>query len=114
LVGGGGGWGGGVPAKIWGGDPNAAYGIVWSDKEHTFEISQDKGAGRNLVAKDKSGKVIFDGPITTDEQIEKLPPEIRDKVKKIKVTRLEGPSTAPSSIMKKLAPREPSAGKGGI
>jgi len=87
--GGGGGWQTVSPAKLWAPQQNAAFGIVWSDKEHSFEITQDKD--RHLVAKDKSGKVIFDGPISTDEQIEKLPAEIRDKVKKIKVTRLEPP-----------------------
>jgi membrane-associated protease RseP (regulator of RpoE activity) len=95
AFGGGGGWQN-MPAKTWASDQNATYGIVWSDKEHTFEISQDKEKERHLVAKDKSGKVIFDGPIANDEQIEKLPPEIREKVKKIKVIRLEPPQSTTS------------------
>ena len=117
IVNGGGFFGGGAngfnASARWDGDPLATYGVVWSDKEHTLEISQDKANGRHLVAKDKSGKVIFDGPIATDEQVEKLPDEIRDKVKKIKVTRLQPPTTSP--VLKKLkGPLEPSAGKGGI
>jgi membrane-associated protease RseP (regulator of RpoE activity) len=82
---------------------NATYGLVWSDKEHTFEFTQDKE--RHLVAKDKSGKTIFDGPIATDEQVEKLPVEIREKVKKVKVMRLDPPPATTSPAMRtKLAP----------
>ena len=87
-----------MPAKMWlPTEQNATYGVVWSDKEHTFEISQERNKERHLVAKDKAGKVIFDGPIATDEQIDKLPVEIREKVKKIKVTRLEPPQATTTS-----------------
>jgi len=117
-------WSGGqnAPARFWAPPGSTgAYGIIWSDKEHTFEITQDKE--RRLVAKDKSGKVIFDGPIQTDEQIEKLPVEIRDKVKKIKVMRLDPPqttttTTAPAyrNTLKsfKLAPPQPQTPRGGV
>jgi hypothetical protein len=114
-----GGWSGNAPAKWAPGNSSAAYGIVWSDKENTFEITQDKE--RRLVAKDKAGKVIFEGPIQTDDQIEKLPVEIRDKVKKIKVMRLDQPkaTTVPAyrntlkSITPPASPKE-SSPRGGV
>jgi hypothetical protein len=75
---------------------DAAFELNWSDKEHRFNITQD-AAGRRLVARDKSGKQIFDGPINTDEEIEQLPAEIREKVKKLQSKWKQLPATAPGT-----------------
>jgi membrane-associated protease RseP (regulator of RpoE activity) len=70
--------------------PGAAMDIGFADKEHQFHITQGAG-GRQLEAKDTSGKLIFKGPIGTKEQLEKLPPEIREKVKRLESKWLEQP-----------------------
>jgi hypothetical protein len=57
-----------------------SFGLETSDEKHSFSISQLDGH-RNLVARDKGGKILFEGPIDTEEQIEKLPEEIRGKIR---------------------------------
>jgi hypothetical protein len=103
--GGGGGW------RLIG---DGAFGLVWSDKEHTFNITQSQGGERTLNAKDKANRTIYDGPINTDEDVEKLPKEIREKVMKLKKSRLDAPTTVPSIRMRvappQTAPLPPGAG----
>jgi hypothetical protein len=65
-------------------DTNRNATIVSSDGEQTLELSQNDGK-KNLVVKDKSGKVIFEGPIDTPEQKAKLPQGVEEKL-----TSMEG------------------------
>lgn len=83
-----GGRGGGAhpPFRIEGG----ALDIGFADKEHQFHISQGP-RGKQLEAKDKAGKLIFKGPISTKEELEKLPPEIREKLMRLETKWLERP-----------------------
>ena len=55
------------------------------DGEHDLKISTRAGK-RHLVAKDSGGKVLFDGPIDTDEQLKAVPEPIRKKVGAIHVS----------------------------
>jgi hypothetical protein len=73
---------------------DASFTLSWSDKEHQFTITQDAG-GRQLLARDKAGKQLFNGPIDTFEQLEKLPPEFREKVKKLDAKWRQGAATQP-------------------
>jgi hypothetical protein len=75
---------------------DTAFELNSSDKEHRFNVTQDAG-GRRLIVRDKSGKQIFDGPINTDEEVEKLPAEIREKVKKLQAKWKQLPATAPGA-----------------
>lgn len=59
-------------------DGNFAY----SDDEGSIEIAASKGQ-RELTVKDAKGKVTFKGPINTDEEREKLPPEVKKRLGKI-------------------------------
>lgn len=59
--------------------------VSMSDGEHSLALTADS-SGRRLVAKDGSGKVIFDGPINTREQMERVPAELRGKLKKMQAT----------------------------
>lgn len=56
--------------------------MVHSDGEHTLEVTVANG-DRRLVAKDADGKVIFDGPIQTEEQLQAVPEAIREKVSRL-------------------------------
>jgi hypothetical protein len=94
-------------------DRDASFALNWSDKEHDFSITQDAG-GRRLVAKDKSGKEIYNGPIDTPAQIEKLPAEIREKLKKLDAKWRQGPATQPASVPKLPAPPPAPKGSGGV
>jgi hypothetical protein len=71
----------------------SAGGIQWLGENGSFSISDDNG--RHLVAKDKTGKVIFDGPIDTAEQMQKVPPEIRAMIKSIQPMAATQPTTSP-------------------
>lgn len=56
--------------------------FAFSDDEGAIEIVAKKG-DRQLTVKDAQGKVVFAGPINTDEQREKLPPEVKARLKKL-------------------------------
>lgn len=51
----------------------------FADEEHGLTVTTDNN-GRRLLAKDKDGKVIFDGPINTAEEREKVPEPVRKKL----------------------------------
>jgi serine protease Do len=56
--------------------------ISYSDEDGSIEIKSDEGK-RGLTVKDASGKVTFQGPINTDEERKKLPPEVMQQLKKL-------------------------------
>jgi hypothetical protein len=70
-----------------------ATGFESKDPQHTHSISEVDGH-RTLKATDKNGKLIYDGPIDTDEQMGKLPEEIRTKVKNLPMLKA-GATTQP-------------------
>lgn len=72
--------------------------ITIADGEHTLTVSQKDGA-RHLLAADKNGKVLFDGPIATPEQKQAVPKDILKKLEMLDV-RL-GPATRPAHDPKK-------------
>jgi serine protease Do len=60
--------------------PNST--ISYSDDDGSIEIKGDDGK-RELTAKDASGKVTFQGPINTEEERRKLPPEVVKHLEKL-------------------------------
>lgn len=56
--------------------------FVYSDEEGSIEIAAAKGQ-RELTIKDAKGEVSFKGPVNTDEEREKLPPEVKQRLRKI-------------------------------
>ncbi|MBA4138256.1 MAG: hypothetical protein C0518_13150 [Opitutus sp.] len=56
--------------------------FAFSDDEGAIEINANNGE-RQLTVKDAQGKILFQGPINTDEQREKLPPEVKERLKKL-------------------------------
>ena len=53
---------------------------VASDKEGTVAVDERDGK-KHAVIKDAAGKVLFDGDVTTDADREKIPTEIRQRLK---------------------------------
>ncbi|QOV88361.1 PDZ domain-containing protein [Humisphaera borealis] len=56
--------------------------VAWDDGTVSMVIRMENGK-QTLVAKDKEGKELFNGPIDTEEQRSKLPPEVRDRMKNV-------------------------------
>jgi len=56
--------------------------ISYSDDDGSIEIKADDGQ-RTLTVKDAKGKVTFEGPINTDEERKKLPPEVKKQLEKL-------------------------------
>lgn len=56
--------------------------ISYSDDDGSIEIKADEGK-RQLTVKDAQGKVTFQGPINTEEERKKLPPEVVKQLEKL-------------------------------
>lgn len=56
--------------------------ISYSDDEGSIEIKADEGK-RELTVKDAKGKVTFQGPINTEDERKKLPPEVLKQLEKL-------------------------------
>lgn len=63
---------------------NVVSTTVWTDGEHTLTITTGgRQRGRHLLAKDKEGNVLYDGPLDNPGDREKLPTGIADKLKRM-------------------------------
>lgn len=62
--------------------------FVFSDDAGSLEVNASKGE-RKLLMKDAAGKVTFEGPINTDEQRAALPPEVKERLKKLDTVQIE-------------------------
>ncbi|MBA3849804.1 MAG: hypothetical protein C0502_07385 [Opitutus sp.] len=56
--------------------------FAFTDDEGSIDVKASKGE-RQLIVKDKAGKVLFEAPINTDEQRDKLPAEVKERLKKL-------------------------------
>ena len=59
-----------------------ALSASYEDSEHVLVLSSDE-SGRHLLAKDKQGAVLFDGPIDTPEQRKAVPEVLRPKLSQL-------------------------------
>ena len=63
--------------------------IVFSDDKG--ELKLETVAGKKIVtAKDPQGKLIFSGPVDTKEEMDKMPPEVRERFNKLEIHDLPG------------------------
>lgn len=67
-----------------------AASIVIEDAAHRMTINSKDGKKR-LRVEDKSGQVVFDGPIQTQEELGKAPTDIREKIEKMGLEHLTLP-----------------------
>jgi serine protease Do len=56
--------------------------ISYADDEGSIDIKAEDGR-RTLTVKDAKGQVTFEGPINTEEERKKLPPEVRKQLEKL-------------------------------
>lgn len=56
--------------------------MVWKDAQNSLSLELQDGRAVNLVAKDRDGKEIFNGPVETDAQRAALPADLAEKLKK--------------------------------
>ena len=56
--------------------------VVFSDDKGELRL-ENKDGRKLLTAKDPQGKLLFSGPVETSEDVEKLPPEVRQRYEKL-------------------------------
>lgn len=65
--------------------------VTYADEAGSIEVDAS-GAERRLRVQDAAGKVLFEGPVQTREQREALPPEVQDRLKRLREVTMESPS----------------------
>lgn len=65
-----------------------AANLVWQDDQHVLRVTTKEGLKR-LLATDKDGQVLFDGPIDSPEQRKTIPGDILAKLEKLESQVLE-------------------------
>ncbi|KPK48531.1 MAG: hypothetical protein AMK72_06710 [Planctomycetes bacterium SM23_25] len=60
----------------------AKIAVTMTEDGLTLTLTADD-ARHHLLAKDKTGEVVFDGPVETDEQRQEVPERIRDKLERL-------------------------------
>ena len=63
--------------------------IVFSDDKGEMKLETVDGK-KLLTANDPQGKLLFSGPVETKEDVDKLPPEIRQRYEKLQQNHLPG------------------------
>src|SRR5438132_883383 len=69
--------------------------IVLSDDKGELRIENKEGK-KFLTAKDPQGKLLFSGPVDTKEDLDKMPPEVRQRYEKLQQHDL--PAMAPDDL----------------
>ncbi|MDD4892222.1 MAG: PDZ domain-containing protein, partial [Phycisphaerae bacterium] len=95
-----------MPPMLPGGMAGAVGQCSISDGTHEITVTDHGNGSRHLLAKDKDGKVLFDGPIDTPEQRAKVPAGI---LKKIEGVKINVNPFAPAPGSDPLAPKLPPA-----
>jgi membrane-associated protease RseP (regulator of RpoE activity) len=54
--------------------------FTWIDGDKTYTVTTFSNGRRTLSAKDKEGSILFDGPINTPEQRDKLPDDMKKQL----------------------------------
>lgn len=71
---------------------------TWTDGEHTLTVTAaGPGTPRRLVATDRNGTVLHDGPIDSDEDRKKLPTDVADKLKRLEAAAPKAAPAAPGA-----------------
>jgi hypothetical protein len=56
---------------------------TFKDNENDITLTRDKNGNATVVAKDKSGKELYNGPYNTPEEKEKVPTDLRAKIDRL-------------------------------
>ena len=68
--------------------------IVFSDEKGELKL-ENVGGKKLLTAKDPQGKLLFSGPVETEEDLAKMPPDVRERYEKLRQSELR--TVAPRS-----------------
>ena len=63
--------------------------IVFTDEKGELKLETVSGK-KILTAKDPQGKLLFSGPVDSKEEVDKMPPEVRERFNKLEVKDLPG------------------------
>lgn len=69
--------------------------IVFSDDKGELRV-ENKDGKKLLTAKDAQGKLLFSGPVETKEDLDKVPPEVRQRYEKLQQHDL--PAVSPNDL----------------
>lgn len=75
------------------------------DENGEIEVRSENGR-RTVIARDRSGATVFDGPIDTEEQRRQLPEAVRDRLQRIEMHHRSEQRDAPRTV----TPPRPPAG----
>lgn len=67
--------------------------LEWSDAEHSLVLTTTEAGQKRLLAKDTQAKVLFDGPVESEEQRQQLGPRLAAKLELM----LKGLAASPAS-----------------
>ncbi len=70
--------------------------IVYHDSHGELKIENVAGK-KVLTAKDPEGRLVFSGPVETKEELDKLPPEVRQRFDKLEQKDL--PNVVPPNVV---------------
>ncbi len=66
--------------------------IAWENSDGSGDLVIEEG-GKRLTLRDRDGKQVFSGPVESEEQINKLPPKVREQLERIERSVTTGSST---------------------
>ncbi len=70
--------------------------IVYHDAQGELKI-ENAGGKKVLTAKDPEGRLVFSGPVETKEELDKMPPEVRQRYEKLEQKDL--PNVVPPNVV---------------
>lgn len=70
--------------------------IVYHDAQGELKI-ENAGGKKVLTAKDPEGRLVFSGPVETKEELDKVPPEVRQRYEKLEQKDL--PNVVPPNVV---------------
>lgn len=88
-----------------GGEAVNAASVLIQDAQHKLTISSKDGR-KHLRAEDKAGKIVFDGPVESAEELGKVPTDVRDKILKMGLLGISLPAVNPPAEAP-VAPKAP-------
>lgn len=80
--------------------------VTWLEGDRSYTLVTDPQGHKTFTVKAKDGKTIFEGPVNSKEEREKVPADLREKLEKLQQRSLPfglpgaNPSTQPSPLKK--------------
>lgn len=68
---------------------NSSSSVMMSDGDGSLKIETRDGK-KTVTAKDPDGNLVFEGPANTDEELEKIPAKVREKLDRVQINEGRG------------------------